>query len=240
MAKFYNNRVKTGKLAGSVFAIRNGETIERAYQPVVANPNTAAQIASRAKMKLLSQLSAVMAPFIAIPREGAISSRNLFVRKNYPATSFTSNNADVDLLGISLTKSVVSIPGISVTRTVNDLTMAMSADAPSLSRVVYAAFIITESNELRNIGSAVATTPGADNRFETTLTIEGTGQSGRQIVVYAYGLRDNTEAATVAFSDVKVVNAQSVARVIATRTLTNTDVTVTETVSTIVAPPSQG
>lgn len=57
MAKYYNNKIKTGRVAGSVFAVRNGEVIERAYNPIVANPRTDAQLLQRAKMNLAGQIS---------------------------------------------------------------------------------------------------------------------------------------------------------------------------------------
>ena len=44
----------TGKLGASVFAISGGEQIVRQYNPVVSNPNTDAQVAQRAKLKLMS------------------------------------------------------------------------------------------------------------------------------------------------------------------------------------------
>ena len=79
MAKYINNKIKSGRVAGSVFAVRYGEVIERAYNPYVSNPKSEAQVEARAKLKLLSQLAAVVAPVLAMPREGAKTSRNKFV-----------------------------------------------------------------------------------------------------------------------------------------------------------------
>lgn len=81
MAKFYGSIVKTGRVGGSVFYVNRGTTIERQYQPVVSNPSTQLQVEQRAKMKLASQLSAILAPELgAYGRNGMQSSRNLFVQ----------------------------------------------------------------------------------------------------------------------------------------------------------------
>lgn len=49
----------SGKVGGVVFAISNGEQIVRAYQPVVSNPKSTAQLLQRAKGNLVGQLSKV-------------------------------------------------------------------------------------------------------------------------------------------------------------------------------------
>lgn len=234
MAKFYNNRVKSGRLAGSVFAIRNGETIERAYQPVVANPKSPAQVASRAKLKLMSQLSAVMAPVIAIPRQGSVSSRNLFTKKNYGATSYNSNEASIDLLAVQLTSSVVSLPDLTVTRTSGNVLVSLNAiQSSDLNRVVYAVFEKQEDETLRFLTSSVVSEPGADNNFPTTITLDSASITA---VIYAYGVRDNSMAARVVFGNLQVPTAQTVAKLIVSRALTGADITVTETKARISAP----
>lgn len=47
----------SGKVGGVVFAISNGEQIVRAYQPVVSNPKSSAQMAQRAKGNLVGRIS---------------------------------------------------------------------------------------------------------------------------------------------------------------------------------------
>lgn len=82
MAKYYNNKIKTGRLAGSVFAVRNGEVIERAYNPIVANPRTDAQLLQRAKMNLAGQISKLVGfeilTSMSMPFKG--KNRTMFVR----------------------------------------------------------------------------------------------------------------------------------------------------------------
>lgn len=49
----------SGKLGGVVYAVRGGEQIVRAYQPVVSNPKSTAQLLQRAKGNVVGRLSAI-------------------------------------------------------------------------------------------------------------------------------------------------------------------------------------
>lgn len=227
MAKIFGLQgAMTGKLANTIMAVRNGEQIARKYQPVVYNPSTAGQVAQRAKLKLLSQLSAVMAPIIAIPRQGSVSSRNLFTKVNFPATTFSSDTANVTLTSIALTRSVVSLPELQASRADGTLTVSLlSSFGVDVSRIVYAMFIKQSDGTLRFAGSKVISEPGTSNNYAAEFQIGATSN----VVVYAYGVRDNTEAARVTFGDVQALTAETVAKLITNRTLLESDVTLTET-----------
>ena len=225
MAKYYGQGVKTGKVGASVFAVRFGETIERQYQPVVANPSTASQIEARSKLKLLSQLSAVMAPVIAMPRVGAISSRNMFTKENYGTTSYSDNQANIELLNVKLTRGILSLPAIQATRGDSNVTVKLTSPA-YYDRIVYCVFIKQADNTLRLEGSFVNSTPGVGNDFQQAMVIPNV-----PLVIYAYGIRDNNDAARAIFGNMEVVTAETVAKVIVSRTLKETDISLTETVA---------
>lgn len=226
MAKFYNNRVKTGKLAGSVFAIRNGETIERAYQPVVFNPSTDAQVASRAKLKLMSQLSAVVGPYVAIPREGSVSSRNMFVKNNYPLATFSNGNASVELTGLKLTQSALGMSPISVTREASSVTIALSNSNNDLDKVAYLILQKNADGTLRVFYSKVV-----DRSEDATFPLTRTVAASASLVVYAYGIRVTSEKARAVFGNYTALTTETVAKLVATRRLVSSDVTLTETVA---------
>lgn len=224
MAKIYGLfGSMTGKLADTVMSVRNGEQIARKYQPVVFNPSTPAQVATRAKLKLMSQMSAVMAPVIAIRRQGSVSSRNLFTKVNFGLATFSSDTASVPLTSIQLTKSAVSLPDLTATRETNDVVVELSSSA-NYDRVVYVFFAKQSDNTLRYITSNVVSREGTESKFSTSETI-----SGKPVVVYAYGVRDNTEAARVTFGNLQVISAETIAKVIASRVLLESDVTLTQT-----------
>lgn len=212
-----------GKLGGTVFAIRNGEQILREYNPSPLNPSTVSQIEARAKLKLMSQVSAVMAPVIAIRRQGPVSSRNMFVKTNYPLATYADNTASIMLTGIQLTKSVVALPALAASRSGSNINLNLNS--PTLvDRVVYIVFSKQSDNTLRLVTSKVVTTPGSGNNFATEIAV-----SNEVNVVYAYGVRDNTEAARVTFGNMQVLSAETVAKLIASRVLLDSDVTLTET-----------
>lgn len=223
MAKFYGSAVKTGKLGGSVFAIRYGETIERQYQPIVANPSTPNQVAARAKLKMLSQLAAVIAPTIAMPRVGAVSSRNLFTKVNYPLASFGDNAANIDMTGVQLTHSAVSLANLRAERTNEGISVSL-VSSTGLSRVVYVAVVKGGDQKLRLFESTVVSVPGANGSFPTTLT-----PSGSQVFILAYGVRDNTDSARAVFGDLVSPDAETIAKIVTSRTLLDSDITLTET-----------
>lgn len=230
MAKIYGLfGSMTGKLADTVMSVRNGEQIARKYQPVVYNPSTPAQVAVRAKLKLMSQLSAVMAPVIAIPRVGAVSSRNRFTAVNYNKTTYTNDTADITLVDVQLTKSVVALPAIVATRSGSAINIELASEA-NVDRVVYAVFAKQADNTLRYVTSSVISTPGQDSKFPYDPVV-GT----EPMVVYAYGVRDNTEAARVTFGNMQAVTAETVAKVVTSRTLLESDITLTETQGSEVA-----
>lgn len=217
----------TGKLADTVMSVRNGEQIARKYQPMVYNPSTHAQVAQRAKLKLLSQLSAVMAPYIAMPKQGAVSSRNMFTKVNFPATTYATDQADIVLTSVKLTRSVVACSPVTATRGDGTITAELQGD--TFDRVVYVAFFKRNDGTLGFLGQNVVTTPGATNKYTTTFTAVPF-----EVVIYAYGVRDNTEAARVLFGDMQTISAEAVAKVITTRTLLESDITLSETVAVAV------
>ena len=225
MAKFYGTAVKTGKVDSSVFSIRFGETIERQYQPIVANPSTAGQVAARAKLKLMSQLSAVLAPVIPMRRIGNVSSRNRFVKMNYDKAGYANNEATVDINSITLTGGSVALPNVTVRRTETNVVVALEGSAGSvyINRVVYV-LLVKQNGELRLRDTAVESTAGTGNTFTHNFS-----PSNLECVVLAYGIRDNTDAARTIFGNIRAMTASQVASLIVSRTLTDADLTLTET-----------
>lgn len=220
----------TGKVADVVMAVRNGVQIVRKYQPSVLNPNTAGQIENRAKLKLLSQVSAVFAPYIAIPRRGAVTSRNLFVKKNYPVATFTNNQADINLTAVKLTDGVVGLPEPVVSYASGNISVSLSANASTLfESVVYTAFRRDANSSLRVVGATIIDTPGDNGQFAGT--IPSSADSG--IVVYAYGVRVNSDTSRVSYANLlaraDVTPADIVAFLNTTRASDPTNVTISET-----------
>ena len=215
-----------GKVADVVMAVRNGEQIVRKYQPLVSNPSTPAQVASRAKLKLLSQLSAAMGTVIAIPRQGIVTPRNLFTKYNYPAVTYQDSSdpatASINLSQVKITRSVLSLPELQVTNEQQNYTVRLGNTTDGVERVVYAIFAVEADNTLRLYQTAVVST---GPRFEYQTTLDTT----LKYVAYAYGVRLNSDAARARFDQMQVASATLVASLITSRQLTEKDVTLTET-----------
>jgi len=225
----------TGKLADTVMAVRNGEQLARKYQPIVFNPSTPAQVAQRAKLKLMSQLSAVLGPNIAMRRVGSVSARNLFTKLNIGKAAFADSEATIDITSIALTASAVGLNGVNGQFNANgNIDLSLSQGDASLSRVVYVVLSVQPDRSIRVGSSTVVSTAGADNTFAGV----GEGNYTAESYVLAYGVRDNTEAARVVFGNLDAPTAEDVARIVTTRTLTESDITLTETRGAEVLPLS--
>lgn len=222
----------SGKLGSAVFSVSAGEQVVRQYQPIVTNPSTSAQVDNRAKLKLLSQLSAVMADVIAIPRQGALSPRNIFVSENYPLATAENGVANINLAGVSLTKAGMQIPAVVAERdgdTAINVALAAKADL-LVARVIYIMFYRNTSGELQLIDSAVVETAGAAGTFPYAFPYEE-----RDVIVYAYGIFDKNQKATAKFGNYSVTDGTQVASLIADRKLSESDYLLTKTRGVLLA-----
>lgn len=227
----------TGKLGDTVMSVRNGVQIARKYQPVVYNPSTPAQVAIRAKMKLMSQLSAALAPAIAIEREGSVSSRNLFVKGNIGLTTYANDQADIDLPSVQLTNSAVGMPLIAASRSEGEITVAVDQSSSlaygtlDADEVVYVLLAKNFDNKLRLAGMKKVAKTESSN-FQTTFA-----NVANEVTVYAYSIRYNTEAARVTYGNMTGDAAETIAKLLVSRAVSTQDVTLSETVSAVLAAP---
>jgi len=188
----------SGKLGASIFAISGGEQIVRQYNPQVANPNTDAQVAQRAKLKLMSQLAAVLAPAMGFEKKGLVSARNQFVSKNIGLATYGDGQAGITLTELQLTPSNMAFPALATpTAQGGVMSLALSGAAPaSVERVVYAVYQIGRDGSLEYVASKVVSEAGESSTFPTTFdNITG------EVVVYAYGVKDTTSAATIKYEN---------------------------------------
>lgn len=226
MAKYYNNKIKSGKLAGSVFAVRYGDVIERAYNPFVANPKTEGQVKARAKLKLLSQMSAAYAPVMAIRRQGAVSPRNIFTRLNMQYTDYADNQAIIQLADVLLTNSMVGMSGFSVVRSAADgLQVSLTENVTAMwERVTYVVVAKTSSQVIYVKDVKTVSEAGENGTFPVEFPyLDGA------IAIYAYGVRFNTAAARVKFDQMMTETGNSFAQVYVRTSMNEEDVIVSET-----------
>lgn len=222
----------SGKLGSAVFSVSAGEQVVRQYQPVVTNPSTPQQVDNRAKLKLLSQLSAVMADVIAIPRVGALTPRNIFVKDNYPLVTAENGAASVDLSQLAITKGGMQIPNVVAERNADtsiDVALAMKADQ-LVNRVIYIMFYRNNQGELQLVDSAVVETAGEGGTFPWSFPYYQ-----QDVVVYAYGIFDKNAKATASFGNYAVATGTQVASLIAGRHVDESDYLITKTRGVVLA-----
>lgn len=231
----------TGKIGSIVFSTSGGETIAREYNPHVANPNTMAQVNQRARMKLMSQLSAALAPVVAMRKEGLTSARNKFVQRNFGASYASGGVAQISYENVQLTSGNAGLPQIKwvlVTEGAVPTIEAFFSEEPSasVSRVVWCMFRKTDEGKLEFVSSKISSsrTGAITNRFfeaDFTGVSVPQGQSvlGANYVFYAYGMSDTSESATARYGNLNVQNATDIARLVATRTISFEDYQFTQT-----------
>lgn len=212
------NGASITKGVGGITVIRNITT--------PSNPQTKAQTNTRAKFKLMSQLGAVLKNVIAIPRDGTVSGRNIFNSINFRNARYSEGEASINLNGVQLTKSQVSLPVMSADRSGSKCAVVLARDARAIAdRMVYVEFEKQLNGSLLQIGSVVAD-PGTDGLFEADLPkVEGSA-----VVIYGYGIKDNDATITEKFGNITAPNAEQVAKLIVSSSENADAVSLTQTV----------
>ena len=216
-----------GKVGSIVYAISAGQQIAREYQPVVMNPSTPSQVENRSKLKLMSQLAAAYKGSIAIRKDGLKSARNLFISENYDKVSIVGSAANVNLNRVQLTKSNVGMGGFTADRSSGTkIAVSLNEDmSANFDKVVYCGFRKDTLGKLIAIGSAVVDKDANAGNFAGELPY-----TADAVVVYAYGVKINSERANAAFGNMTAPTAEQVAKLIATSTEVASGTTLSQTV----------
>lgn len=243
-----------GKIGSIVFSNSGGVTIAREYNPHVANPNTQAQVNQRARMKLMSQLSASLAPVIAMTKSGLTSKRNKFVAKNFGASYALNGTAQISYENVQLTEGSTGLPQVVINANFVPYGSAIaylgSNPSANISRVVYCIFAKSQENRLEYLFSRIISLRQAEEDdsvfFPCQLTELPTTEEGGQTVfdgeyvIYAYGMSDTSERATARYGNLNVQTASDIATLVANRTISFEDYQFTQTRGTTVGHGSSG
>lgn len=223
----------TGKIGSIVFSTSGCETIAREYNPHVANPSTQAQVDQRARMKLMSQLSAALSPVLAMTKDGLVSKRNKFTKLNFPASYALNGTAQITYENVQITEGNTALPALIAEGGVSGDTMSIGGGIstnPSarINRVVYCLFRKSLEGKLEYVSSAisevrVSAQPSAYFEFVFNLLPVA------EYVIFAYGMSDTSERATAHYGNLNVVTASDLARLVATRAISFSDYQFTQT-----------
>ena len=216
-----------GKVGGVVFSTSGGIQITREYNPNVANPNTQAQVNQRARMKLMSQLSATLAPVITMQKIGLVSARNQFTKRNFGYSYASNGEAQVSYENLQLTPGNAALPRINYGTADGRryLELQEAADT-SVSRVVWIVYRKTAEGKLQLYYSGIEETPGNNGKFRHLLPF---GTSDDNYVFYAYGMKDMNAKATAQYGNLNVTTANDLATLVASRKISMTDYQFTQT-----------
>lgn len=197
----------TGKVANTIYAVVKGVNVARAYNPEPANPQTSAQIESRAKLKLLSQYSKQLAPIIGFRPQGLVSARNQFTKANYTSVGYNNDVASLELSDVDLTGGVVSLGQLFANVEAGQLTATVLNASAGVKSVVFGAVAITGQGAIHvfpvQIVTEDATTPGRFNM----VAVDVAGYEN--LNVFAYGVRFNNDDEFAKYSQMLVSAAGS-------------------------------
>lgn len=220
--------VGTGKLGNQVFAVKAGQQIVRQYQPVVSNPNTSAQVETRSKMKLISQVAAIVSPAIAIPSDGLRTKRNMFIKTNYGLLQYSDNKASMSLPDMKLTKGTLALPSVRMLIDENTITVSL-AEEPQLGIEKVCYVLLRQTSEGKIIFDNEIVVPVAEGNKTCLWPFTNYGDIGDVFTVLAYGIRANSEKARLTLGEMTAPTTAAIAELVSTRKLSDSDVTLTET-----------
>lgn len=215
-----------GKIENIVVSQMGGVSIARAYQPNVSNPKTDKQVDQRARLKLASQIAAAMSPVIAIPKNGLVSARNGFIKKNMDLITAEQGTAEMQFPKIQLTNGSIPLPALKAEFAENGyFTFGLASDpGDSISRMVYALFKKNADGHLEFFKSYVTENPTIQNDW-----LMGEDKLVGEIVVYGYGIKDLSSAATTKYANYNIASGTDIAKLVSTRTMNASDYQFTKT-----------
>ena len=221
------NGKMTGKLSGTVYSVRGGEQIVREYSGTISNPSTPAQVAQRAKFKLLSQLGEIMSSALMLPEVRNVSSRNQFMKLNMPSVAYVEalDKAEIDWAAVKLTSGILYMPNITaIERTAGRISAGIQGaqGTSPYDVVVYAAYALLGDHlrlgEVKSINTA-----GASGDYAVNMAMPGTGAG----IIYAYGIVFNDEKVRVRYNNIIAEQGDASLSVIKSILTANSSVTET-------------
>ena len=216
----------SGKLGNTVFRTTGGVQVVAQYQPNVANPSTTAQVNQRAKLKLLSQVAAALSPAIVIPKEGNVSSRNIFIKRNFKQASATSGVAQLSYENLQLTNGNAGLPNIVASRNgTTSINVSLNGDATAaVDRIVYVEYRKSDENHLQYVDSKIISVGGESGNFPAELPYVA-----QDVVIFAYGMKAMDDRSKAVYDDYQVESGLDIARLVMRRNITYSNTQFTQT-----------
>lgn len=215
-----------GKIAGMVYALNRGVNVVRELNPAPFNPSTQAQVDARAKLKLLSQASAVVAPILAMPRSGMMTQRNHFTKVNYKYTEVANTIARIVLADMQFTASDTGFPGFKAQRIPGyGISVELLQNAvPAFDKCVWITLRILETGKFMVAESKVVDLTDALPLGQTIMqNIAG------DCTVHCYGISLKSASAKAYFENTVVAKAEQVAQLVSNNVFNESEFAFSET-----------
>lgn len=200
MAVIKGNK-RIGRVGDEIYSVYRGVKVVKQAPASVANPQTEKQVAQRARMKLMTQLAAAMAPAILFKAEGTVSARNKFVSYNFGQSYYSGDKASVIMENIQLADSNTGIPAVLADRSSGDKIVVNLAAAPteSVVAVVYAIFRKTDEGNLELFGMKTVEDAGEQGNFPGEFRY-----STGELMIFAVGIMATTNSAKATYYNLSV------------------------------------
>ena len=202
----------TGKLGASVWTVRKGVQVVREYTDKVSNPNTPAQVGQRAKFKLLTQLSAIVAGagmYFRNLKPGE-SMRNAFMRANMGAVTLNPAGT-VALLNtseVALTDGSKTAPSATFNRATGTVTVDVSDDA--MSDIMGVGYAVITLPDLGRVLGYSGRAEKADAATSININVNVPSQLMNRTGVLIWGYRFVSEAARAKYEAIAASETQDV------------------------------
>ena len=221
----------SGKLGASVFAISGGEQIVRQYNPQVSNPSTDAQVAQRAKLKLMSQIAADLAPALGFKKLGLVSARNQFVSKNIALATYEDGAASVEYSAIQVTSGSQSLPSISVERYNSSDNVQVTIGDGYVGNITH--IVVTTADAASGERLALQDVKIAAKSGEGTFSPIIANATGNKTVVYVYGIISAAGNENTRYDDYALASSGSIAELEVAKSLIATATAFTQSLARV-------
>lgn len=202
MAKNYQgvNGNWSGKVGNNVGAVSNGRTVIRIYQPIVANPQTAAQMLQRSRLSITSSFLRSLAGVIklgwkAISKYGTAWA-DCIKQNMEEAVSLVGGVYTLDQSKIVMSRGGVDLPyNLTASNDANDLTFSWTDNSGVGTALATDEFVYLIKNKAKN--QWVAAKSAAVRSTRTFTFACPSAWTGDDIYVYGFFVRADESDASV-------------------------------------------
>lgn len=179
----------TGKVGNVVGAMKDGRTILRIYQPIVANPNTEGQQLQRSKLSLVAEFLRNMSAIVKLgytPNTKYGTRWSDCIRENMRnAISVVGGAASLDYTKVVISNGNLDLPlNLTASNDANDLTFAWTDNSGVGNALATDVLVYAIKNKTKDVWMAADSNTARSTRSYTIAL--PSAWSGDEIYIYAF------------------------------------------------------